>query len=283
MNFKNKTAEIYVPDSKSDSEAIGRTTHMTIAAHHDDIEIMAYDGIIKCFAVEDMWHMGVVVTNGSGSPRSGHYAQYTDEEMCRVRKTEQKKAAFVGEYGALALLNYPSSSVKDPSDSEITEDIKALILAAKPEVIYTHNLADKHDTHVATAVKVITALREISDIYIPSALYGCEVWRSLDWVNDEDKVFFDVDSHPNIANSLVSLFDSQIAGGKRYDSATMGRRLSNATFSSSHSTDTSSALSYAMDLTPLIMNPVLSIDEYISNYIKSFEEKVIMTIRKFSN
>jgi hypothetical protein len=54
----------------------------------------------------------------------------------------------------------------------------------------------------------------------------------------------------------VGVFDSQVSGGKRYDLATAGRRLAHATYYASHGTDEESALSFAMDLTPLVEEPV---------------------------
>ncbi len=274
MKLKNIGAEFYIPDNKPIDEAISRTTHMAIAAHQDDIEFMAQDGILECFGREDKWFYSVVVTNGAGSPRDGLYAEYTDEQMQTVRKLEQKKAAFVGEYGALALLDYPSGAVKNPNDTAVVNEIKELISSAKPKVIYTHNLADKHDTHLGVVTKVIHALRELPVEAHPEKLYGCEVWRSLDWVNDDEKKTFDVSAHPNIAASLLGVFDSQICGGKRYDLATTGRRLANATYYASHGTDQASALMYAMDLTPLIQNPSLDIMDFIFGYIDRFKADV---------
>ncbi len=274
MKLKNKGAEFYIPDNRQPDEAVSRTTHMAIAAHQDDIEFMAQDGILECFGKEDKWFYSVVVTNGAGSPRNGLYAEYTDEQMQAVRKLEQKKAAFIGEYGALALLDYPSGEVKDPKNTELVNELKDMISAARPKVIYTHNLADKHDTHLGVAAKVIRAIRELPAEVRPEKLYGCEVWRSLDWVNDEEKLVFDVSAHPNIAASLLGVFDSQICGGKRYDLATTGRRLSNATYYASHGTDMASSLMYAMDLTPLLQNPSLDIMDYISGYIDRFKVDV---------
>ena len=49
MNFKRQNAQLFVPDGLPDEQALQRTTHMAIAAHQDDIEIMAIDGILKCF------------------------------------------------------------------------------------------------------------------------------------------------------------------------------------------------------------------------------------------
>jgi len=95
---------------------------------------MAYTGILECFQQEDKWFTGVVVTNGSGSPRDDVYKNYTDDEMRIVRRKEQKKAAFVGEYAAQALLDYPSSAIKDTKDLRATDDMLALLTAAKPRV-----------------------------------------------------------------------------------------------------------------------------------------------------
>lgn len=71
-----------------------------------------------------------------------------------------------------------------------------------------------------------------------------------------------------------SVFDSQISGGKRYDLAAMGRRLANATFFASHAVDEASGLAYAMDLTPLILDPNLSIQEFVQRHITRFANDV---------
>jgi len=85
----------------------------------------------------DRWYTGVVVTNGAGSPRDDLYADYTDDQMKEARKLEQKKAAFVGEYSAQALLDYPSSAVKDASNPTVVDELKRLMEEASPEIIYT--------------------------------------------------------------------------------------------------------------------------------------------------
>ena len=280
MKLKNPGAEIFIQDNTPAEAAFTRTTHMAFSAHQDDIEIMAYDGILQCFGKEDAWFSAVVTTNGAGSPRDDLYASYSDEDMQKVRKVEQKKAAYVGEYGSLALLDYPSGAVKDPKGREVIEEFKTLITAARPKFIYTHNLADKHDTHVGVVVKLITALRELPEELHPEKLYGCEVWRSLDWVNDDEKVYFDVSAHPNLAGAVPEVFDSQICGGKRYDLATAGRRLANATYAASHGVDTAQSLSYGMDMTPLIKDKSLDIKEFIKGHIDRFAADVAARLAK---
>lgn len=275
MQFNLDTAEVFVPDGLPAEEALARTTHMAIGAHQDDLEIMAYDGILKCFQRDDKWFCGAVVTNGSGSPRDDLYKDYTDAAMRVVRRKEQKKAAVVGEYAAQVLLDYPSSAVKDGSNKGPVEDIASLLKVAKPKIVYTHNLVDKHDTHVGVALKVIEAIRSLPEVERPQHLYGCEVWRDLDWMMDEDKVAFDCSAHENLQAALLGVFDSQICGGKRYDLATMGRRRANATYYASHSIDVTTGMIFAMDLTPLIKDPHKSTQTYVQGLIDRFTQEVI--------
>ena len=76
----------------------------------------------------------------------------------------------------------------------------------------------------------------------PAQLYGCEVWRDLDWMLDEEKVVFDLSAHESLQAALLGVFDSQICGGKRYDLATQGRRRAHATYAASHGTDEATSL-----------------------------------------
>jgi len=283
MQLHNPTSEIFVPDGSPVDEAVARTTHMCVGAHQDDIEIAAGHGILECFGRTDKHFMGVVVTNGSGSPRDDLYADYTDEQMMAVRRVEQKKAAYVGEYCAQAFLDYTSAAVKDASNTDVVEDLKKILLAARPSVLYTHNLADKHDTHVAVALRLIKALREMPPDARPGRLLGVEIWRDLDWLADEDKTVLDVSAHENLSAALLGVFDSQICGGKRYDLATMGRRRAHATYYASHGVDVSTALAYAMDLTPLITNDSLDPHSYVQSFIDRFAGEVADRIRKLSS
>ena len=280
MKLVNQSGEIYIPNGEQESKAIKKTTHMSIAAHQDDIEIMAYHGIDQCYQSEEYSFFGVVVTNGGGSARDNKFKDFTDEEMIQVRKVEQKKAASLGKFGALALLDYPSREVKDKDNEVVVREMAEIIRLSLPDVIYTHNLADKHDTHIGVVTKVIKAIRSLPKNTRPNQLLGCEVWRDLDWLNDEEKVYLDVSNRPDLASDLVEVFESQIIGGKRYDKAAIGRRLANATFSSSHAVDESDALTYAMDLTPLINNDELNIVDFISNTIDRFKENVTGKIEK---
>ncbi len=88
MRFGKDTAEFYVPDGKSIEEALTRTTHMGIGAHPDDLEIMAYHGILECYMKKEKRFLGVIITDGAGSPRLAHYAS---AENLRLRGLERSR------------------------------------------------------------------------------------------------------------------------------------------------------------------------------------------------
>jgi LmbE family N-acetylglucosaminyl deacetylase len=273
-------AEAFVPDGAPLATALERTTHLGVGAHPDDLEIMACHGILECYQRSDRWFTGVTMSNGGGGPRAGAFHSTTDAEMIEIRKLEQKAAATLGEYAAVLLLNYPSASVKEPNHADVAADLDAVLAATSPEVVYTHNLADKHDTHVAVALRVIAALRRMPKGRRPRRVFGCEVWRDLDWLGDGDKVPLPVDRHGTLASDLVGVFQSQIAGGKRYDLASAGRRLANATFFESHAADESRALAWAMDLTPLAMDETMDPIAFAVEHIQRLLVDVKMRIGK---
>jgi LmbE family N-acetylglucosaminyl deacetylase len=251
-----------------------RITHLGIGAHQDDLEFMAFHGILECRASRTKWFGGVTCTNGSGSARAGKFRNLSDEQMMAMRRREQNRAAKPGDYGVMIQLDYPSSAVKSATDTALREDLEKILAAAKPEIVYTHNLADKHDTHVGVVVAAIQAMRALPRRRRPKRVIGCEVWRSLDWLADAEKVVMDVSGHDKLAAKLNGLFESQIAGGKRYDLATIGRRSANATFFDSHATDAATQLIFGMDLTPLVANETRDIVDYTTSFIERFRDDV---------
>jgi LmbE family N-acetylglucosaminyl deacetylase len=274
MKLQRPGGEIWVPDGTPPAEALARTTHVGIGAHQDDVEIVAQRGILDCYDQPERWFTAIVVTDGAGSARSGPYSDYTNDQMRAVRRAEQKKAGTVGEYSAVALLDYTSGDVKGPAAAGIVADLTGLLAATRPEVLYTHNLADKHDTHVGTALRVIEACRALPAPDRPARLLGGEVWRDLDWMCDEDKVALDVQDRESLTAALLGVFDSQITGGKRYDLATAGRHRAHATYHHAHDLDATIALAFAMDLTPLVKDASLDPHAYALGYIDRFRQEV---------
>jgi LmbE family N-acetylglucosaminyl deacetylase len=253
-----------------------------VAAHQDDIEIMAYSGICDCLDTPGKGFGGVVVTNGAGSPRTGTYASFTDDQMQAVRRQEQRKAADIGHYAIQLQLGHPSSDIKKKGNPDVMADLVQIFSGCQPDVVYLHNPVDKHDTHVAVMLRSVEAMRSLPESKRPRRVLGCEVWRDLDWLVDDLKVALDAGRHPDMARDLLTVFDSQVTGGKRYDLATIGRRLAHATYHTSHATDKMAGINWAMDLTPLITDPTLSVEEFSLDLLKRLELDVAKRIRSFA-
>jgi len=281
MKFFKPDAAVFVPDGLAAEDAFRRVTHLGIGAHQDDLEIMAFHGIQKCFGSRELWFGGVTCTDGAGSPRAGEYAAFTDADMAALRRREQEKAAVLGNYGVLAQLNYSSTEVKDVGTGRLKADLVKVLRTARPEVVYTHNPADKHDTHLAVVFTALAALRELEPDERPTTVYGCEVWRGLDWMDDADKVPLDVGRRENLSMGLIGVYDSQVEGGKRYDLATAGRRRANAVYFQSHATDEAEQLWFAMDLTPLVRDDSIDVGRYVLGHLDKFRAGVEAKIKKY--
>ncbi|MDX2185447.1 MAG: PIG-L family deacetylase [Opitutaceae bacterium] len=280
MRFSLAQADVYVPDGRPALDALQQVTHLCIAAHQDDIEIMAHAAICDCLDTPGCSFGGVVVTNGAGSPRQGRFASFTDEQMQETRRQEQRAAAQLGQYGIQIQLAHPSSVVKEPASPGVVGDLSQILLACRPRVLLLHNPADKHDTHIAVLARCLEALRQLPENKRPERVLGCEVWRDLDWLADDAKVALDSGRRPQLALDLLKVFASQVEGGKRYDLATAGRRAANATFHTSHATDRMEGITWAMDLTPLMKPQGPTLEELTIRHIRQLEEDVKSRFRR---
>ena len=225
----------------------------------------------------------MVATNGAGSPRSGIYGGYTDEEMQKVRLMEQRKAAYVGDYACQIQLGYTSAQVKNASETALVEDLEQILRAMQPEICvsaqsggqarYAHRRAAALHRGFARRARIRCVRKRCTAAKCGAIWTGCRTTTNRCCRSS---------AKPNIAAALVGVFDSQISGGKRYDLATAGRRVANATYFASHGTDQETALSFAMDLTPLVEDPSLSVAEYVLGFIDSFRNDVERRLRSFN-
>ena len=252
LKLSRPAGEVFIPDGSSWEAACARVTHLVVAAHADDVEIMAWHAVLHAQALA-----AVIVTDGGDR---------------RTRLLEQKRAASRGNYAVMIWLDHASADVKQARFPALASDLSAVLSAVQPRQVYTHNPADKHDTHVAVALHTVQALR--ANPSSVERVLGCEVWRALDWLQAEDKVALDVSAAEERLLPLIGEFDSQIAGGKRYDLGAAGRKRANATFLDSHAADQASAMEYAMDLTPLVRDPTLDVSRWTLQLVERFRKDV---------
>jgi LmbE family N-acetylglucosaminyl deacetylase len=251
LKLSRPAAEIFIPDGTSWEVTCARVTHLVVAAHADDVEIMAWHALLQPERLA-----AVIVTGGRDSS---------------TRLLEQKRAAAMGHYAAVIWLDHASADVRQPAHAAVASDLGAILSAIRARWVYTHNLADRHDTHVAVAVRTVQALR--ANPSTVERVLGCEVWRALDWLQPQDKVTLDVSRQEERLMPLIGAFDSQLES-KRYDVAAAGRKRANATFLDPHAADRSTALEYAMDLTPLVRDPTLDIARWTLQFVERFARDV---------
>ena len=273
-------SRVHVPDGVSLEDAFERASHLAIGAHPDDLEIFAYHGIACCFEDADRWFGGVTVTDGAGCARGGPFASVSDRDMKEIRYREQISAADLGRYSFQCQFGYSSAEICDDlTYARLVSKLREIVDSCRPEVLYLHNPADKHPTHLRVLTACIDAVRAISPENRPGAVWGCEVWRDLDWLRDSDKVILPTDAYPDLARGLIEVFASQIAGGKGYVDAVLGRRRANATFFASHEVDGIRSCCYAMDLGPLFGDDPMSIEALLKGHSDHFASDLVGAIR----
>ena len=281
FSYGRPQAEVSVPDGSSLEGALARTTDLGIVAHQDDLEFMALASIAACLDDPERWFTGVTCTDGAGSARTGPFAGFSDEQMMAVRRDEQREAAAIGRYSAILQLGHPSAAIRGDGRVTLVAELVEILEATRPVNVYTHNLADKHSTHLATGVATVEAVRALPVDQRPWRLIGIEGWRSLDWLGDDEKLLLDVSGRRELASRLAAVFASQIDGGKRYDLAEEGRRRANATLLEPRAVDTAEELTFAMDLSPLAHNDDLDPVAFIAAAIDRFRDDVTTALAPY--
>jgi LmbE family N-acetylglucosaminyl deacetylase len=276
--FARPGSAVFVPDGVAVADALARTTHLGVGAHADDLEIMAIHGILACHADDERWFCGAIVTDGTGGPAGS--VPLDQGTLRELRRAEQERAATLGRYGAQIFLDYASADVKASSERAVVSDLVTLLRATRPEVVYTHALTDAHDTHVAVALRLVAACRELPAAERPARVLGCEVWRDLDWLASEDKVCLPVDERPELQAALLAVFESQLTV-KSYASAALGRRAAHAVFSESDAADRHRAVVWAMDLSPLV-SEAGSTSDFVRGLVRRLEDDTLARVARLS-
>lgn len=282
MKFSRPLASTHAPSASHWLSALGSTTHLGIGAHPDDLEIMAYPGICACRGQRDRHFSGVVATDGAGAPRSGSSLKLSGPDLAQVRMEEQKQAAALGGYAAILQLAHPSSEIRGSGRYALTADLLQIFQSAKPKVLYLHNPADRHETHLAVLLACLDALRRLTPSEQPEEIYGCEVWGDLDWVPSGKLVRLACPAPADFGPSLLRVFRSQV-DGKRYDLAATGRRRAHATFADPYKADQAEEVVLALDLKPLVKNPGLSVAEFLSDLTGEFQKETLARVRRLES
>jgi LmbE family N-acetylglucosaminyl deacetylase len=257
----------FIPDKVSLKEAHKRSKYLAIVAHADDIEIIAPKSAIE----RSGGFFGIVVADNKGGPLRPECKKLSRDKIQEIREKEQQKAARLGKYSGVTFLRIASRDIRNPlKREEVANLIFTQIKNMALKNVYTHSIFDNHPTHRAVSQCVISALRKLPLAKRPKAVYGMEVWGSLEWLPEKYRVAFDVSSSINLIKELLAVYKSQSYEGHRYDRAVIGRLKANAIFSKTHVFSKSTALIYGMDLSRLISDRRLTAKKYLEIIIRDF-------------
>ena len=273
-------AEIVVADGDDVERALARTRVLGIGAHPDDLELMSWHAIAAGRAQRS--YSGIVVADGADSPRSAADTTASGDDVKRIRRDEQRRAAAIGDYAACVLLGYASADIKHSLNGALVADLAAVLAATRPDAVFTHSPCDLHDTHVAVTMHVIAAARTLPVDARPRALYGCEVWGGLDWLAAPERVAFDVGDATELGARLLAVFTSQLRS-KRYDEAALGRRRANAVFLEPRAIDRHQATELALDLSALLREPAPDVHAFVMGLVARAREAMSERVRRFGS
>jgi LmbE family N-acetylglucosaminyl deacetylase len=282
LRLRHHEADAFAPDGSPLVEALSRTTDLGVGAHPDDLELFAVVPIGHCHDDPRRWFSGVTCTDGSGSARGARFAHLAPHDLVALRREEQRTAARLGGYSTMIQLAHPSGEVRVSEGFDVlVDELASVIEATRPANVYTHNLADKHPSHVAVGAATVRAVRRLPADRRPGRLVGIEAWRDLDWLPDAEKVRMDATPFTGLARRLARVYESQIDGAKRYDVAVQGRRRANATLFDMTTVDDVEEVAVAMDLTSLLRNDDLDPVSYVTAAIDRFRADVEASLRPY--
>ena len=149
---------------------------------------MAYHGISTCYQEDLAWFGGIVCTDGAGSSRSGPYADYSDAALVACHQKEQMRAADIGQYSFVECLNHGSATLKDPNAAR-PASLSSKTGSSKPSPKFAIPTTPPTSTPpMSRFVKPRSKPTPLPPHARPRKLYVREVWRDLDWLNDNEKI-----------------------------------------------------------------------------------------------
>ena len=268
MRLLSPHADLYVPSGEALDQACARTQVLGVAAHPDDLELMALPAILAGHADPAQGFAGLVVCNGA-------MAGVGPDEGVALRRMEQRAAAQVGHYSVMLQLGHASQAVQTGQAQGLAEDLVEAMKALRPETLYSHNPADRHPSHLAVLLSLRQALKQLDPAERPKRWLGSEVWGGLDWQALGDRLALPLEGDRELAERLLEAHASQLSRGKAYGPASAGRRRANATFIASHSPDAAEEVVLAMDLSPLLADDQLSLQDFLSQRVERFRAEAV--------
>jgi hypothetical protein len=152
----------------------------------------------------------------------------TDDAMRTIRQREQEKAAVVGEYAAVVMLDRTSADVQGPGHVALVQELTDLLRAARPEVVYTHSPRTGIRRTYRWSSPPWPPAARCPPASAPRESSAARCGATSSGSPQRTRSRSDVSGRDSMGAALMGVFESQIVGGKRYDLAVPARRLAHA-------------------------------------------------------
>lgn len=227
---------------------------IVISPHPDD-EVIALGGTLARARQENASVLGILVTDGRGSPRQ---EPVSDADMVKIRAREYEQGLAVLDIHDFICLNYRSSDLKS-SPADALADLTAIFSQYPCQRVYLPNPFEQHATHRRVTALTLSALRRAD---ARCALWGYEVWTSLmAFVPSAAVRHVDIQAFCEQKRQAIQSHRSQI-DVRNYADGVLGRNMAHATFWHAHELQQNAALELFLDMSPLLENPDLALSDF---------------------
>lgn len=205
MALNSKTLK-YVPTTKKE----GRFVTMGFGVEIGDLERISSSYINDNFCDGNRCFVGVISRAPHNILGKNLYAGYSDQDMISIRMQEAVKAANIGSYASLYLLNY--ASLKEEKNF-LLSDYKNLLNNYRPDVIFTFSPFDDDIDHIVSLTVLIEAIKQIKN-YSPKHIFAVNTFGDFGAFNPEGLIHLNLSKQRDLINSLISVYVSIKEEGK---------------------------------------------------------------------
>ncbi len=196
----NSRAMKYIPTSNKK----GRQVAMGFAVEAGELEAISCAQISDILCDGNRSFVGVITRTPHDVKPCGAYEDYSEDDMISIRLHEAIKAANIGSYQALYLLN---DGELEEVNEELVNDYAELLTTYKPDIIYTYSPLDVSHEHIVSLKALLEALSRVEG-YNPEHIYAVNYDGEGGLLDKEDLVYLDIDSRYDVIESMISIYVS---------------------------------------------------------------------------
>ena len=246
----------------------GKRGNLVVIAPHPDDDVLGAGGTMAAASLQGKGVFTVYVTDGRGSPRKD--SSISDDEMAR-RREEEAKASLkkIGATGGF-FLRKRSQEIQGQREEKVKEELRNIFQLLLPAEIFLPAPYERHLTHQRCCRLTIEAIRSAGEL--SPRLYGYSLWGSF-W-GEKVREIRDITIFIQKKVEAVLTHTSQI-DYKNYHQGILGKNNYEAIFWESHELGKASFVEMFLDMTALVTDQDLTLQEFIRQDMEAFIKKYL--------